>query len=43
VICSHHHENGRTAAAEAPEVAVSQVPAFNVTAMFDYDILFNCF
>jgi hypothetical protein len=43
VICSHRHENGCTAAVEAPEVAVSQVPVFNVTTESDYDILFNCF
>jgi len=43
VICSRRHENGCTAAVEAPEVAVSQVPVFNVTTESDYDILFNCF
>jgi hypothetical protein len=43
VICSHHHETGCTAAAEAPEVAVSQVPVFNFATDFDYDILFECF
>jgi hypothetical protein len=42
VVCSRHHETGCTAAAEDPEVAVSQVSAFNVTADFDYDIRFKC-
>lgn len=41
VICSYRHENGCTAAVEAPEVAVSQVPVFNITTESDYDILFN--
>ncbi|XP_021929175.1 uncharacterized protein LOC110834383 isoform X1 [Zootermopsis nevadensis] len=43
VICSHQHETGCTTAAEAPEVSVFQVPVFNVTTEFDYDILFKCF
>jgi hypothetical protein len=43
VICSHHHETGCTAAAEAQEVAVPQVPVFSVTTVFNYDILLNCF
>jgi hypothetical protein len=43
VVRSHRHEIGCTAAAEVPEMPVSQVPVFNVTIVFDYDILFNCF
>jgi hypothetical protein len=43
VVCSHRHETGRTAEAEAPEVAVFQLPALNGTAIFARDIHFNSF
>jgi hypothetical protein len=43
VICSHRHENGCTAEVAAPEMAVFQLPAINVTAIFAHDTLFNSF